>query len=135
MTVHNSGAQTAQELGREASAAPRFLGVLPITARIELTKAPFLRELLKSRWTTFIPITVNLFLFLIILMAGVIGTPVGNANIAIVFIWILWWSALMLVLVPFGSRIWCGLCPLPVVGEWLQRGAFVLRLGNYAVWP
>jgi polyferredoxin len=114
----------------EKSAADRFLGVLPVTARIELTRAPFLRRILRSRWSTFLPTTVNLFLFLIILLAGVVGTPVGNANIAIVFIWILWWSALMLVMVPFGSRIWCGICPLPVVGEWLQRGAFVQRAGK-----
>jgi polyferredoxin len=113
-----------------APPVPRFLGVIPVNVRIELTRLPFLRTLLRSRWTTFVPTVVNLFLFLIILMAGIIGTPVGNANIAIVFIWILWWSALMLVLVPFGSRIWCGICPLPVVGEWLQRGTFVQRAGK-----
>ncbi len=103
----------------------RFLGVVPVGARFELTRLPGIRAMLKSRWVTFLPTSVNLFLFLVILMAGVVGTPVGNANIAIVFIWIFWWSALMLLLVPFGSRIWCGVCPLPAMGEWLQRSAFV----------
>ncbi len=116
-----------------------FLGVVPVTARLELTRAPFVRRLLRSRWTTFLPTALNLFLFLVILAAGLVGTPVGNANIAIVFIWILWWAALMLLLVPFGSRIWCGICPLPVVGEWLQRRALVSRAARPAgrgwKWP
>jgi hypothetical protein len=108
----------------------RFLGVVPVAARFELTRFPIVRRLLRSRWITFLPTTLNLFLFLLILAAGIVGTPVGNANIAIVFIWILWWSLLMLLLVPFGSRIWCGMCPLPVVGEWLQRGALVRKAGK-----
>ncbi|HET7266286.1 MAG TPA: 4Fe-4S binding protein [bacterium] len=123
-------------------AAPReaFLGLVPVDARLELTKATWLRSLLRSRWTTFVPTALNLFLFLVILAAGVVGTPVGNANIAIVFIWILWWSALMLVLVPFASRLWCGMCPLPVLGEWVQRFSIVKRrwhrpLGLSLKWP
>ncbi len=125
---------------RPAPSREVFLGVVPATARLELTRVPLLRRLLASRWTTFVPTTVNLFLFAVILLAGVLGTPVGNANIAIVFIWILWWSALMLLLVPFGSRIWCGMCPLPVLGEWLQRRALVRRrlgppAGRTWKWP
>ncbi len=128
MSAPERSAAIPQEATALSAVVPDlFLGVVPTTARVELTRIPLVRRLLQSRWTTFLPTALNLFLFLVILMAGVVGTPVGNANIAIVFTWILWWSALMLMLVPFGSRIWCGICPLPVVGEWLQRRAFVRR--------
>jgi hypothetical protein len=129
----------AGRLTAPASPADLIFGVIPVTARFELTRIPMVRRLVRSRWTTFVPTAVNLFLFMIILLAGVVGTPVGNANIAIVFIWILWWAALMLLLVPFGSRIWCGMCPLPVLGEWLQRRAVIRRegrpAGNAWKWP
>ncbi|MBI3182964.1 MAG: 4Fe-4S binding protein, partial [Myxococcales bacterium] len=60
-------------------------------------------------------------------------TPVGNRNIIIVFIWILWWFALIAIMVPFASRIWCTMCPLPFFGEWLQRLALIkVRPGKTA---
>ena len=60
------------------------------------------------------------------ILAGLIGTPVGSHNFSIVFVWIAWWAALILVAVPFLGRGWCAVCPIPLPGEWIQRGA-VLR--------
>lgn len=68
------------------------------------------------------PAFILLYLFLI---AGFFGLPVGNRNIIIVFVWILWWFLLTTLMVPFLSRIWCLMCPLTLPGEWLQRRAFV----------
>lgn len=73
----------------------------------------------------FLAILPNLFLFYLFLVAGLFGTPVGNRNIIIVFVWILWWFVLIAVMVPFGSRVWCTMCPLPFFGDWLQRRALV----------
>jgi ferredoxin len=56
-------------------------------------------------------------------MAGLVGTPVGSHNFSIVFVWIAWWAILILVAVPFFGRGWCAVCPIPLPGEWLQRGA------------
>jgi len=59
----------------------------------------------------------------VVIMAGLLGTKVGGRNIAIMFTWIGCMSLLTIVLVPMGGRIWCMICPLPVLGEYLQRGA------------
>lgn len=100
-----------------------ILGIFPLKWRFELTRYPIVRKIVKSRWLMpFLPIVFNLFVFAIILFAGVVGgVSPGNYNFGIMFVWILWWVLLMMIMVPFFSRIWCGVCPLPMFGEWLQR--------------
>lgn len=94
--------------------------------RLDLfAKVPWLKWFVKLRSFQFLLILPNLFFFYILLLAGIFGSPVGNRNIIIVFVWILWWFILIAVLVPFGSRVWCTMCPLPSVGEWLQRRALI----------
>jgi hypothetical protein len=73
----------------------------------------------------FLVIIPNLLFFYLFILAGFLGTPVGNRNIIIVFIWILWWFLLIAVMVPFGSRVWCTICPLPFFGDWFQRRALI----------
>lgn len=70
--------------------------------------------------------------FLLAVVAGTLGTPVGSRNFAIIFVWIAWWAALILVAVPLLGRGWCSICPIPVPGEWLQRGTVLgpARRGN-----
>jgi ferredoxin len=55
-------------------------------------------------------------------VAGLAGSPVGNRNIIVTIVWILWWFLLIAILVPVGGRAWCLACPLPFFGEWLGRG-------------
>lgn len=84
-------------------------------------KFPLLKRILKMRSFQYLAILPNLFIFYLFLLTGLWGTPVGNRNIIIVFVWILWWFVLISLMVPLASRIWCTACPLPVLGEWLQR--------------
>jgi len=53
------------------------------------------------------------------------GFSTGNYNFGIMMVWILWYVALMLFLVPVGGRSWCMMCPFPMFGDWLQRGKLV----------
>lgn len=79
--------------------------------------------------------------FLLAIIAGIAGTPVGNRNFAIVFVWIAWWALLILVAVPLAGRAWCAICPIPMPGEWLQQGAILApdektrRRGLARRWP
>jgi hypothetical protein len=63
----------------------------------------------------------NLVFFYLFVLSALWGSPVGNRNIAIIFVWILWWALLKTVLLPLGGRVWCLICPLPAPGEWLAR--------------
>jgi polyferredoxin len=99
--------------------------------RIELTGIALVRSLL--RWRGFQPtlMLATLFGFVLAVMTGLFGTPVGSRNFAIVFVWIVWWAVLKIVLVPLTGRLWCIACPIPAPGEWLQRrGIFLRREGE-----
>jgi polyferredoxin len=92
-------------------------------SRIELTGYPFIKSTLKNRWPQLAVFVVMLAGYLFAIIAGLVGTPVGSHNFSIVFVWIAWWAILILVAVPFFGRGWCAVCPIPLPGEWLQRGA------------
>ena len=92
-------------------------------AKIEITHIPFIKNALKSRYPQMAVFIVMLAGYIFAILAGLIGTPVGSHNFSIVFVWIAWWAVLILVAVPFFGRGWCAVCPIPLPGEWLQRGA------------
>jgi polyferredoxin len=92
-------------------------------SRIELTRSPFIKSTLKNRWPQLAVFIVMLVGYIFAILAGLVGTPVGSHNFSIVFVWIAWWAILILVAVPFFGRGWCAVCPIPLPGEWLQRGA------------
>uniref|UniRef100_A0A7C4KGI5 4Fe-4S binding protein n=1 Tax=Anaerolinea thermolimosa TaxID=229919 RepID=A0A7C4KGI5_9CHLR len=90
---------------------------------MELTRFSLIKNLLKNRLPQLALFALMLAGFVFAIMTGFIGTPVGSHNFSIVFVWIAWWAILILVAVPFFGRGWCAVCPIPVVGDWLQRGA------------
>jgi len=70
-------------------------------------------------------VTLTLAFFVLAIITGLFGTPVGNRNFAIVFVWIVWWALVIILLVPLAGRLWCTMCPIPAPGEWLQRRALI----------
>lgn len=106
---------------RENPASERLLGLVPLKWRFELTRFRFIRQVFKSRWFPFLPIVINLFVFTLILLAGIAGAQAGNYNFGVMVVWVLWLFLLMVIFVPFLGRFWCTVCPLPSLGEWLQR--------------
>jgi polyferredoxin len=91
--------------------------------RFNLLSLPLLRRLLTSRWPQLALTLLALAGFVLAILSGLVGTPVGSRSFAIIFVWIAWWALLMLVAVPFLGRAWCSVCPIPMPGEYLQRGA------------
>ena len=91
--------------------------------RVELTRSRLIKNMLVSRYPQLAVFIVMLVGYIFAILAGLIGTPVGSHNFSIVFVWIAWWAILILVAVPFFGRGWCAVCPIPLPGEWLQRGA------------
>lgn len=92
-------------------------------AKIELTRNRFIKSILVNRYPQLAVFIVMLVGYIFAILAGLIGTPVGSHNFSIVFVWIAWWAILILIAVPFFGRGWCAVCPIPLPGEWLQRGA------------
>ncbi len=117
---------------------PAFAGVAA-SKRFDLASLPWLRPLLASCWPLFLARAMCLGGFLFTILVGLIGSPVGGHNFAILFVWIAWWTALKLAFIPLGGRSWCSVCPIPMPGEWLQRKSLVSmakgRLGLGLRWP
>ena len=80
----------------------------------------------------FQPVLMLLLLapFVLAIVAGLLGTPAGNRNFGIVFVWIVWWALLMVLLVPGLGRVWCTVCPIPAPGEWMQRRSIIGGVGK-----
>lgn len=97
---------------------------------LDLTRLAFVRRLLVARGPQLAVQLALLAGLLIVILAGLLGTPVGSRNPATVLVWIAWWAALMLAFVPWLGRSWCSVCPLPLPGEWLQRGALLAPRGR-----
>jgi len=87
-----------------------------------LLQHAWIKKLAASRWPLLILRAIALGGFVFAILVGIFGTPVGNRNFAIVAVWIAWWAALMLLIVPLLGRGWCAICPIPMPGEWLQNG-------------
>ena len=102
--------------------------------RIDLTRFAWVQSLLRSRWPQFLIRAITLAGFLFTILAGLFGSVVGSHNFAIIFVWIAWWTALKLVFIPFGGRSWCSICPIPMPGEWLQRGGILEPAGKGVGW-
>jgi polyferredoxin/plastocyanin len=102
----------------------------PARRRIELTDFRPLKRLLQ--WRGFQPLLMlaTLLGFVLAVLTGLFGTPVGSSNFAIVFVWIVWFALLKIVLIPLAGRSWCTACPIPAPGEWLQRRGIVVRRGG-----
>lgn len=104
----------------------RTLEPLRTHQHIDLLRWPLMKAVLRNRWPQQLIVrSIALAGFLIAIIAGLIGTPVGSHNFGIVFVWIAWWALLMLIAVPVLGRGWCSICPIPMPGEWLQNGAIL----------
>lgn len=100
---------------------PLFAGFKKINL---LDHLPWLKRIVKLRSFQFLVILPNFVVFYLFILSALWGSPVGNRNIAIIFVWIAWWFVLKAVIVPLGGRFWCMICPLPAPAEWLNRRSF-----------
>ncbi len=91
--------------------------------RFELTRNSLLKGALKHRYPQMAAFVAMLAAYVFLIVTGLVSTPVGSSNADIVFVWIAWWAILIVVAVPLFGRGWCSVCPIPLPGEWLQRGA------------
>ncbi len=109
--------------------------------KFDILDISLIRKLVLHRAFQYAVMIPNLLIFWVVILAGFFGSVVGNMNLSIVFVWMLWWFALIAVMLPYASRIWCLICPIPGFGEWLQRRSMVRKfpgfkwLGQNKSWP
>ncbi len=96
-----------------------------------LEHLPWLKRLMKWRGLQSTLVFLPAVLLYVVILTTLFGTKMPGRNLGIMLTWVVWLFFLTAVLTPFGGRIWCLACPLPVVGEVLQRGAVTgVRTGS-----
>lgn len=86
---------------------------------------PGIRRFLAARHHYAILRTAADFLFVFVVISGLFGPQESDRNFAVFLIWGLLWPAIVLSWF-FLGRMWCGLCPFPGLGVFLQRKGFSL---------
>jgi hypothetical protein len=92
---------------------------------------PWLKRLVKMRGFQFAFTAPGMALLYVVVLTTLLGTHVSGRNLGMMLMWVVWLFLLAAVFTPLGGRIWCLACPLPVVGEVLQRRALIgVRTGT-----
>ncbi len=88
---------------------------------------PGFRRFLATRHHYAILRTAGDILFLVVLISGFFGPNEAQRNVAVFLTWGLLWPAIVLSWF-FVGRMWCGICPFPGLGVFLQRKGLTLSL-------
>ncbi|MGQ9564743.1 MAG: hypothetical protein ACUVTH_14530 [Thermogutta sp.] len=65
--------------------------------------------------------------FYLVILTCLFGTKVAGRNFGTMFTWVVWLGLLICVLIPLCGRVWCPLCPIPILGDFLQQ---IRRFGS-----
>ena len=106
---------------RQGSASPPL--VSPADGRDIFKRLPRLKRLVQRRGFQFALTSVVMVLLYVVILTALFGTHMPGRNLGIMLTWVVWLFFLTAIMTPFGGRIWCLACPLPVPGEILQRRA------------
>ncbi len=80
----------------------------------------WLRRLVSVPWLLLGLRILSAALFLLVIHAGLFGTPLPARNLATVLTWSLWWTGLIISIYFVGSA-WCAICPWDAIATWLVR--------------
>ena len=89
-----------------------------------LKKYPWLGRLVRNRWPQLLVISFAMLMIYVVVLTSVFGTKVSGRNLGVLLMWAVWLFFLVAILTPLGGRSWCTICPLPVLGDYLQRRSF-----------
>jgi len=94
------------------------------TGNLNLSRLPVIgllfTALMAKPWVLFTLRIVASLIFLLVIYAGLFGTPIPERNIATVLTWTVWWSAVVISVFVIGSG-WCAICPWDAIASWLVR--------------
>jgi len=81
---------------------------------------PWIAELTHTPWVLVALRLCMVGVFLLIVAAGLFGTPMPRQNAATLLTWNLWWTGVIVAVFFLGSA-WCALCPWDALATWLVR--------------
>ncbi len=117
---------------REAARAGFTQNTIPTNTGMDLlTKFPLLAKLFSKNWFQPVLMMVAFIVLYIVLLTTLFGTQMSGRNLGVMLVWTVWLFLVVTIFTPLGGRIWCMACPLPAIGEFMQRGALTrVHKGN-----
>ncbi len=88
-------------------------------AKISILK-PWIKFLSRSPLPLLFLKIISVSFFILVIYAGLNGTPIPERNIATVLTWNIWWAGLIVSIFFFGSA-WCAICPWDALASWMVR--------------
>ena len=88
--------------------------------RLNLLQTPVVRSVLSSRIASTAIRVLSVAVFILLIVAGFIGTDRPIDNISPTFIWIIWWVGIGYVVALVGN-VWMAVNPWKITFEWYQR--------------
>jgi polyferredoxin len=88
-------------------------------ANIQSTRL-LIRLITTSPWPLLFLKLISVSFFLLVIYAGLMGTPIPERNIATVLTWNIWWAGLIVSIFFFGSA-WCAICPWDALATWFVK--------------
>jgi polyferredoxin len=79
------------------------------------------KKLIVSRWPQIILTILAMAMIYIVILTATLGTKVSGRNLGVLMMWAIWLFLLVAILTPFLGRFWCTICPLPFIGDFIQR--------------
>ncbi|MBI4441722.1 4Fe-4S binding protein [Candidatus Woesearchaeota archaeon] len=104
----------------------------------DLLDYPFMKRVMKHKWYPAILQIPTVIFFGFIVYYFFFGPLAYANNPGSVLSWTLWWPLVPLTFIMFG-RLWCVLCPLPIIGDFVQKFVHPTRkpgqfLMKYGIW-
>ncbi|HHL40934.1 MAG TPA: 4Fe-4S binding protein [Deltaproteobacteria bacterium] len=100
---------------------------------IRLDGVPVLGAVIRAFSSSPVPLfvlkAVSAGFFLLVIAAGLWGTPVPERNLATVLTWNVWWTGVV-ISVFFVGTFWCAVCPWDALAEWMVRRRLWRRGGD-----
>ena len=88
--------------------------------RLYLLRVPVAVQVLSSQIASAAVRALSVAIFILLIVAGFIGTSRPIENISPTFIWIIWWVGMGYVVALFGN-VWMAVNPWKITFEWYQR--------------
>ena len=88
--------------------------------RLNLLRAPVVGQMLSSQIASAVVRAVSVAVFILLVVAGFVGTDRPIENISPTFIWIIWWVGMGYVVALLGN-VWMAVNPWKITFEWYQR--------------
>jgi len=107
---------------------------------------PLARVLTRSPWPLVAAKIFFAAIFLLIIAAGLFGSPIAERNLATALTWTVWWTVVIITVFIVGTA-WCAVCPWNSLAKWLvtrrlwRRGSetasLALRVPGFLrnLWP